>query len=68
MYILKLVNVTDPEFKYFEVVKTTRPVIPCLLPLALKDRCGSLPFGSLASLPAPTRGLPPSRPQPLWLL
>jgi len=48
MYILKLVNVDDPEFKFFELVKTTRPEIPCLLPEALKDRCGDLPYGSLA--------------------
>jgi branched-chain amino acid transport system substrate-binding protein len=48
MYILKLTNVTDPDFKFFELVDTTRPQIPCLLPEALKDRCGSLPFGSLS--------------------
>lgn len=47
MYIVKLVNVDDPEFKFFELVKTTRPEIPCLLPEALKDRCGDLPYGSL---------------------
>ena len=54
MYILKLTNVTDPDFKYFELVKTTRPEIPCLLPEAMKDRCGSLPYGSLAGLPQAT--------------
>jgi branched-chain amino acid transport system substrate-binding protein len=48
MYILKLTNVTDPDFKYFDLVKTTRPDIPCLLPENLKDRCGSLPYGSLS--------------------
>ena len=47
MYILKLVNVTDPEFKYYEYVKTTRPQVPCLLPEALQSRCGDLPIGSL---------------------
>ncbi|MDD5368366.1 MAG: substrate-binding domain-containing protein [Anaerolineaceae bacterium] len=48
MYILKLVNVTDKEFKYYEYVSTTRPEPPCLLPEALKDRCGKLPYGKLA--------------------
>lgn len=48
MYILKLLNVTDPEFKFFELVETTRPEIPCLLPETLKDRCGDLPYGSLS--------------------
>ncbi len=48
MYIVKLVNVTDPESNFFELVKTTRPEIPCLLPEALKDRCGNLPYGSLS--------------------
>ncbi len=48
MYILKLVNVTDKEFKYYETVTTTRPEPPCLLPEALKDRCGELPYGKLA--------------------
>jgi branched-chain amino acid transport system substrate-binding protein len=48
MYVVKLTNVTDPDFKYFELVKTTRPQIPCLLPEALKDRCGDLPYGSLS--------------------
>jgi len=47
MYILKLVNVTDPEFKYYEYVNTTRPQVPCLLPEALQSRCGDLPVGSL---------------------
>jgi branched-chain amino acid transport system substrate-binding protein len=48
MYILKLVNVTDPEANFYEYVDTTRPEPPCLLPEALKDRCGSLPYGSLS--------------------
>ena len=48
MYIVNLTNVTDPESKFFELVKTTRPEIPCLLPEALKDRCGNLPYGSLS--------------------
>ncbi len=52
MYIVKLVNVTDPESKFFELVKTTRPEIPCLLPEALKDRCGDLPYGKLAAAAA----------------
>jgi branched-chain amino acid transport system substrate-binding protein len=48
MYIVKILNVDDPEFKFFELVKTTRPEPPCLLPEALKSRCGTLPYGSLA--------------------
>jgi hypothetical protein len=48
MYIVKILNVDDPEFKFFELVDTTRPEPPCLLPEALKDRCGDLPYGSLS--------------------
>ena len=52
MYIVKLLNVDDPEFKFFELVDTTRPEIPCLLPEDMKDRCGSLPYGSLTGMAA----------------
>jgi len=48
MYILKLTNVTDPDANFYEYVDTTRPEPPCLLPEALKDRCGDLPYGSLS--------------------
>ena len=48
MYILKLVNVTDPDANFYEYVDTTRPEPPCLLPEALKDRCGTLPYGTLS--------------------
>lgn len=48
MYILKLVNVTDPDANFYEFVETTRPEPPCLLPEALRDRCGDLPYGSLS--------------------
>ena len=48
MYILKLVNVTDPEAAFYEYVDTSRPEPPCLLPEALKDRCGDLPYGNLS--------------------
>ncbi|HEX7540580.1 MAG TPA: substrate-binding domain-containing protein [Anaerolineales bacterium] len=48
MYILKLTNITDPAFKFYEYVSTTRPEPPCLLPEALKARCGSLPYGNLS--------------------
>lgn len=48
MYILKLVNVTDPNANFYEYVETTRPEPPCLLPEALKARCGSLPYGNLS--------------------
>ncbi|MFZ5916352.1 MAG: ABC transporter substrate-binding protein [Chloroflexota bacterium] len=53
MYIVKLTNLTDPEFNIFELVETTRPEPPCLLPEAFQDRCGSLPIGSLAEMPEP---------------
>jgi hypothetical protein len=48
MYIVKLLNVDDPDQKFFENVKTTRPQPPCLLPENLKDRCADLPYGSLS--------------------
>ena len=48
MYIVKILNVDDKDFKFFELVETTRPEPPCLLPEALKSRCGSLPYGSLS--------------------
>jgi branched-chain amino acid transport system substrate-binding protein len=48
MYIATLLNVDDPEFRYFELVETNRPDVPCLLPEELVDRCGDLPVGSLS--------------------
>jgi branched-chain amino acid transport system substrate-binding protein len=48
MYIVKVLNVNDPEAKFFQLVQTTRPEPPCQLPEAMKDRCGSLPYGSLS--------------------
>jgi branched-chain amino acid transport system substrate-binding protein len=48
MYIANLISVTDPETRFLEPVTTTRPQPPCLLPEALKDRCGDLPYGSLS--------------------
>jgi branched-chain amino acid transport system substrate-binding protein len=48
MYILKLLNLTDPDANFYEYVDTTRPEPPCLLPEALKARCGSLPYGNLS--------------------
>ena len=48
MYIATLLNVDDPEFKYYEFVETNRPDVPCLLPEDLQDRCGDLPIGSLS--------------------
>jgi branched-chain amino acid transport system substrate-binding protein len=48
MYILKLLNVTDPDANFYEYVDTTRPEPPCLLPEALKARCGALPYGNLS--------------------
>ena len=48
MYILKLLTLTDPDANFYEYVETTRPEPPCLLPETLKDRCGSLSYGSLS--------------------
>ena len=48
MYVATLLNVDDPEFRYFEYVATNRPDVPCLLPEELQDRCGDLPIGSLS--------------------
>ncbi len=47
MYVMKLLNVDDPDAKFFEYITTTRPEPPCLLPEALKAHCGELPYGSL---------------------
>ena len=47
MYILTLTNIDDPDFMFYDYVKTTRPPVPCLLPEELQDRCGDLPIGSL---------------------
>jgi len=47
MYIVKLLNVDDPEFRYYEYVATVRPEPPCLLEGDYLDRCGDLPTGSL---------------------
>ncbi|MBL7161983.1 MAG: substrate-binding domain-containing protein [Anaerolineales bacterium] len=47
MYVMKLLNLDDPEAMFFEYITTTRPEPPCLLPEGLKDRCGDLPYGSL---------------------
>ena len=48
MYIVTLLNVDDPEFRFYELVETNRPDVPCLLPEELQDRCGDLPVGSLS--------------------
>lgn len=48
MYILKLENLTDANQAFYSYVETTRPEPPCLLPEALKARCGALPYGTLS--------------------
>jgi branched-chain amino acid transport system substrate-binding protein len=48
MYIVTLLNVDDPDFIFFEMVETTRPEPPCLLPEQYLDRCGDLSIGSLS--------------------
>ncbi|MCB8923794.1 MAG: substrate-binding domain-containing protein [Ardenticatenaceae bacterium] len=64
MYIAKLLNVDDPEFKYFEYVKTTRPNVPCLLPEGMQDRCGDLPIGALGDISQVTAVEPEPEPEP----
>jgi branched-chain amino acid transport system substrate-binding protein len=51
MYIVTLLNVDDPEFRFYELVDTNRPDVPCLLPEGMQDRCGDLPIGALGTLP-----------------
>jgi branched-chain amino acid transport system substrate-binding protein len=48
MYIVELVSLDNPDFQLFDLVTTTRPEPPCLLPEGLQDRCGDLPIGSLS--------------------
>jgi branched-chain amino acid transport system substrate-binding protein len=48
MYVATLLNVDDPEARFYEYVATNRPDVPCLLPEGLQDRCGDLPIGSLS--------------------
>ena len=48
MYIVKLLNVDDAEFKYYEYIDTVRPQPPCLLEGDFTARCGGLPTGSLS--------------------
>ncbi len=48
MYIVKLLNVDDPTFQYYDLVGTVRPEPPCLLEGDFVDRCGDLPVGSLS--------------------
>lgn len=50
MYIVTLTNLDDPEFKFFDLVETNRPNVPCLLPEDLQDRCGDLPIGQLGDI------------------
>jgi branched-chain amino acid transport system substrate-binding protein len=59
MYIATLLNVDDPEFKYFDYVATNRPNVPCLLPEELQDRCGDLPVGALGSIEETTSAAAP---------
>ena len=48
MYIVKLTDLAAPDFAMFDLVTTTRPEPPCLLPEGMTDRCGDLPVGSLS--------------------
>jgi branched-chain amino acid transport system substrate-binding protein len=48
IYVVKLLNVDDPEFRFYDNVATLRPEPPCLLEGEYVARCGSLPVGSLS--------------------
>lgn len=48
VHIVKIPNVDGKEYKFFELITTTLPAPPYLLPEALKSRCGKLPVGSLS--------------------
>jgi branched-chain amino acid transport system substrate-binding protein len=48
MYVVRITDLNAPDFQIFELVDTTRPEPPCLLPEDLRDRCGDLPYGSLS--------------------
>jgi branched-chain amino acid transport system substrate-binding protein len=53
-YIVKLTNVTDPDYKYYELVKqlgALESAPPCALPDKYKDRC-SMPMNPPASMSA----------------
>jgi branched-chain amino acid transport system substrate-binding protein len=53
-YIVKLINITDPDFKYYELVKELGAVEsapPCALPDKYKDRC-AMPMSLPASMSA----------------
>jgi branched-chain amino acid transport system substrate-binding protein len=65
MYIVNLKNIDDPDFKFFDLVTTTRPEPPCLLPEGLKDRCGSLPYASLTGEPVAVGPQPLSCDEPI---
>jgi branched-chain amino acid transport system substrate-binding protein len=48
MYIATLLNVDDPEYRFYEYVGTNRLEVPCLLSSELQHRCGALPIGTLS--------------------
>ncbi len=58
LYVVKLVSVTDPDFKFYELVKeipADQATPACVLPDAVKDRCDKLPWKMPAvATPAPT--------------
>jgi hypothetical protein len=51
-YIVKLTNITDPDYKYYTLVKELGAIEsapPCALPDAFKDRC-SMPMNPPAAM------------------
>lgn len=47
MYVVKLLNLDDPEFEFYENVGMVRSEPPCLLQGEYTARCGSLPVSGL---------------------
>jgi branched-chain amino acid transport system substrate-binding protein len=48
LYVVKLLNLDDPQYKFYQYVATVRPNPPCLLEGDYTTRCGDLPVGSLS--------------------
>jgi branched-chain amino acid transport system substrate-binding protein len=47
MYIAMLDNLDDARSRFFDLVATNRPTVPCLLEGEYADRCGDLPVRTL---------------------
>ena len=47
MYIAVLDNLDDAQSRFFDLIATNRPEVPCLLEADYADRCGDLPARTL---------------------